>query len=73
MVVVEDKSVLLTDLKCRRLEVPCASDVVCDCHAKIWEIEFDSGFIDSQRSKIWAFVEMKCSVVCREGSKREWH
>ena len=62
----------VTDLEWRGLKVTHVIEVVCNCAAGVRDFEFNSDLINGQRPKVRAPVEMECSTLCRECSKREW-
>ena len=62
----------MTNLEWRGLKVTHAMEVVCDRAAEVRDFEFDSNLVNGQRPKVRASVEMECSTLCRERSKREW-
>lgn len=47
-------------------------NIVCECGMEVWEVELDGNFINGQWHEVWMSVEMKCSAVRGECSKREW-
>ena len=51
-------------------------EVVCDCAVEVWDFEFSSDLVNSQRPKVRVSVEMECSTLCRDtggkGPNNQW-